>query len=224
MTHRNLWLNAVDVRLAHGRHRPRRVPAHAADVPLQRLGPAVRRHRAWARARWSSARSTARTSCAGSSARASRFLAGAPAVVAAMLDAASARRDGRAVPGRGTRAHRRRGRAAAVEDHRARRGRARLGVHRRSTGSPRRRRCSPSTGRRPSTTASTPGARAPALSRAGVPAIGVRMRVDGRGRGARPLEPRLRGLLGAARGDGRRRSSTAGSTPATAASSTARTS
>ncbi len=34
-----------DVRLAHGRHRSRRLPAHAADVPLQRLGPAVRDHR-----------------------------------------------------------------------------------------------------------------------------------------------------------------------------------
>ena len=34
-----------DLRLAGGRVRPRRVPAHAADVPLQRLGHAVRRDR-----------------------------------------------------------------------------------------------------------------------------------------------------------------------------------
>ena len=34
-----------DLRLAGGRERPRRVPAHAADVPLQRLGHAVRGHR-----------------------------------------------------------------------------------------------------------------------------------------------------------------------------------
>ena len=34
-----------DVRLAHGRDRPRRLPAHAAAVPLQRLGDAVRGHR-----------------------------------------------------------------------------------------------------------------------------------------------------------------------------------
>ena len=34
-----------DVRLAHRRQRPRRLPAHAADVPLQRLGHAVRADR-----------------------------------------------------------------------------------------------------------------------------------------------------------------------------------
>ena len=33
------------VRVAHGRGRSRRLPAHAAAVPLQRLGDAVRRHR-----------------------------------------------------------------------------------------------------------------------------------------------------------------------------------
>ena len=48
LTHRNLWLNATDVRVAHRRQRPRRLPAHAADVPLQRLGHAVRHHRRWA--------------------------------------------------------------------------------------------------------------------------------------------------------------------------------
>ena len=37
------------VRLAHRRHRPRRLPAHAADVPLQRLGHAVRASPGWAR-------------------------------------------------------------------------------------------------------------------------------------------------------------------------------
>ena len=36
------------VRLAHGRERPRRVPAHAADVPLQRLGHALRASPRWA--------------------------------------------------------------------------------------------------------------------------------------------------------------------------------
>ena len=34
-----------DVRLAHGGDRPRRVPAHAPPVPLQRLGHALRRQR-----------------------------------------------------------------------------------------------------------------------------------------------------------------------------------
>ena len=40
-----------DVRLAHGRRRPRRVPAHTAAVPLQRVGDALRRHRDGCRAR-----------------------------------------------------------------------------------------------------------------------------------------------------------------------------
>ena len=44
------------------------------------------------------------------------------------------------------------------------------------------------------------------LGRAGVPAVGVRIARRRRGRGAGPLQPRLRRLLGAARGDGRRRS------------------
>ena len=35
----------VDLRMAHGRQRPGRVPAHPSAVPLQRLGHAVRRHR-----------------------------------------------------------------------------------------------------------------------------------------------------------------------------------
>ena len=50
----------------------------------------------------------------------------------------------------------------------------------------------------------SPGERAVKLSRAGAPAIGIRL--DGRrpGRGARPRQPRARGLLGAARGDRRR--------------------
>ena len=59
-----------DVRLAHGRHRPRRLPAHAAAVPLQRLGDALRRHRAWAVSTSCCARSTAPRSCAASSATA----------------------------------------------------------------------------------------------------------------------------------------------------------
>ena len=37
-----------DLRLAGRRRRPRRVPAHAADVPLQRVGHALRGHRRWA--------------------------------------------------------------------------------------------------------------------------------------------------------------------------------
>ena len=45
LTHRNIWINAATFGWQIGRRRPRRVPAHAADVPLQRLGHAVRRHR-----------------------------------------------------------------------------------------------------------------------------------------------------------------------------------
>ena len=45
LTHRNLWLNAATFGWHARRQRPRRVPAHAADVPLQRLGHAVRGHR-----------------------------------------------------------------------------------------------------------------------------------------------------------------------------------
>ena len=42
LTHRNLWTNAVTFGLPRGRHRPRRLPPHAADVPRQRVGDAVR--------------------------------------------------------------------------------------------------------------------------------------------------------------------------------------
>ena len=72
LTHRNLWVNSVDVRLHTGRQRPRRVPAHAADVPLQRLGDDRTASPRWARSTWCCARSTAPRSCAGSSATASR--------------------------------------------------------------------------------------------------------------------------------------------------------
>ena len=58
--------------------------------------------------------------------------------------------------------------------------------------------------------------RAARLVRAGAPAIGVRLRTDDAGRGAGALQRHPRGLLGAARRDRRRRSSTGGSTPATA--------
>ena len=58
------------LRVAHGGERPRRLPAHPADVPLQRLGHALRGDRPWACATSCCARSTAPRSCAGSSARA----------------------------------------------------------------------------------------------------------------------------------------------------------
>ena len=45
LTHRNIWLNATTFGWQLGHQRPRRVPAHPAAVPLQRLGRALRRHR-----------------------------------------------------------------------------------------------------------------------------------------------------------------------------------
>ena len=52
ITHRNIWTNAVTFALHAGRHRPRRLPAHAADVPRQRVGDALRDDRDWASSRW----------------------------------------------------------------------------------------------------------------------------------------------------------------------------
>ena len=58
------------------------------------------------------------------------LLCGAPAVVAAVLAAAAARRErGQEVPGRGHGAHGRGRRPPALEDHRSGRDRARVGVH-----------------------------------------------------------------------------------------------
>ena len=110
------------------------------------------------------------------------LLCGAPAVVAAVLAAAETRREaGRDLPGQRHRAHRRGGGAAAVEDRRAGGDRARDGSSSRSTVSPRRRRCSPSTGPRPSGTSSSAAERSVLLSRAGAPAVGVRIAVDDEG-------------------------------------------
>ena len=127
LTHRNLWVNADDVRLADRRERPRRLPAHAADVPLQRLGHAVRGHRAWAASTSCCARSTAPRSCAASSSTASRCCA---ARRRSSPRCSTPRRSGTGeIPGRGRDAHGRRRRAAADPHDRAHRDRARLGVH-----------------------------------------------------------------------------------------------
>ena len=106
----------------------------------------------------------------------------APAVIAAVLDAAAARRaQGRGGAGPRARARGHRGGAAALEDHRARRDRARLGVHPDLRPHRDRRRCSRSTARPRSGTGSTPPSARGGSSRAGVPAVGVRMRVDDEG-------------------------------------------
>ena len=44
LTHRNCWLNAAIFGWHATRHRPGRLPAHPAHVPLQRLGHALRRY------------------------------------------------------------------------------------------------------------------------------------------------------------------------------------
>ena len=152
------------------------------------------------------------------------LMCGAPAVVAAMLDAAEASGQRRGRARTGTHPHRGRRRAAALEDHRAGRDRARLGVHPdlradRDLAAPDDQPGAGGVGR------SRPGrARPAAVARGRCPAIGVRMR---RRRGAARCSP---GPTTCSRGTGSsprrrpRRSRTAGSTPATAATSTARTS
>ena len=107
------------------------------------------------------------------------LMCGAPAVVAAILDAAAARRAaGRDRPGRRRDPHRGRRRPAAVQDHRAGRDRARLGVHPDLRADRDRPAADhqPGAGRvgRPGRAPSGPGSsRAP-----GVPAVGVQIRTD----------------------------------------------
>ena len=151
---------------------------------------------------------------------ASRCSCGAPAVVAAILDAGRRRRARRAIPGRG---RMRMVVAGAPPPTRTiERVETELGwefiqiygltetsplltINRapRRVGRPR---------RRPSARSGWPRRRARARRAA--------CDVDAEGEVLARSQPRLRRLLGAARGDRRRRSSTAGSTPATAATST----
>ena len=206
-----------DLRLAHRRQRPRRLPAHAADVPLQRLGHALRAH-GDGRAAGGAAQGRRRRHPAPHR-RARRHAALRRA--GGRGDGARRRRHlGRPDPRARPHAHRRGRRAAAHPHDRAHRDRARLGVHpdlrphrdraaahhqphARRVGRPLRRRA----GRRRSA--------GPAC-----PAVGIDVSVDGRGRGAGPGQPHPQELLGPARGDRRRASTAGGSTPATAARST----
>ena len=88
-----------DVRRAHRCHRPRRVPAHAADVPRQRLGDAVRDGRDGRAPGGAAQGRRARDPASRRAARRHRSCAPRPAVVAAVLDAAQSW-DGE-IPGRG---------------------------------------------------------------------------------------------------------------------------
>ncbi len=115
-----------DVRLAHRRDRSRRLPAHAADVPLQRLGDALCGHR-HGRPEHRAAQGRRRRDPA--SCREAR---GDVAVRSACRRCDDPRRGGevgRPDPGRGAHAHGRRRRAAAHPHDRAHRDRARVGVH-----------------------------------------------------------------------------------------------
>ena len=128
-----------DVRLADGRQRSRRVPAHAADVPLQRLGHDVRGHR-HGRASHRAAQGRRR----GDPAARRRARRHADVRRARGRRRGARRRGGvgRADPGRGPRA---RSWSRARRRRRARSNGSRpssAGSSSRSTGSPRRRRCS----------------------------------------------------------------------------------
>ena len=134
------------------------------------------------------------------------LLCGAPAVVAAILDAAARARPPRAgpCPGRGTVRIVVAGAPPPSQDHRAGRDRARLGVHPdlRADRDVAAAHHQPGPGR--------VGRRSSPAERAQLPQPGRRARrrrADRRRRrrrGAGPLQPRLRRLLGAARGDGGR--------------------
>ena len=180
LTHRNLWLNATHVRLHARRQRSRRLPAHAADVPLQRLGHAVRGDRHGRRRTSCCARSTAPRSCAASSEHGVTVMCGAPAVVGARCSTRPQTWDG-AIPGPAT------GCGSSSPAPRRRRRRSSgsrpssAGSSSRSTASPRPRRCSRSTAPAPSGTTSPPSERAARLGRAGAPALGVRLRIDDQG-------------------------------------------
>ena len=87
LTHRNLWLNAVDVRLAHAASTTATSTCTRCRCSTATAGACRTRSPAWAAATSCCARSTAPRSCAGSSEHGVTLLCGAPAVVAAVLDA-----------------------------------------------------------------------------------------------------------------------------------------
>ena len=201
MTHRNLWLNAVTFGWHMGITDRDVLPAHAADVPLQRVGAAVRAHRHGRAPRHHPQDRRRGHPRSRSTARSVTFLAGAPAVVAATLDAAAARRErGEAIPGAGT--VRMVVAGAPPPSKVIERVEAELGwefmpdlrAHRDVTAAHREPRAA--------------RVRRARRRRAGPPPLTRRRARDRRadagrrrGRAARPVQPRVRGLLGAARGD-----------------------
>ncbi len=201
------------LRLAGRGQRPRRVPAHAAHVPLQRLGHALRPRR-HGRPQVVLRKVDGAEILRRVDAPRRDPLCGAPAVVAIILDAA---RDlGRRDPGPGPDPHDRGRRPTTHPDHRADRDRAGLGVHPDlrphrdgaaahheplpgRVGPPLARRAGPQAG-----PPGCPGARHPYPHRR-------------RGRDPGPGQRGAQELLGPTRGDRRRRWTADGSTPATAA-------
>ena len=140
MTHRNLWLNAATFGWQLGISDRDVLPAHAADVPLQRLGHAVHGHRDGRSPHRAAQGRRRRDPAPDRRARRDR------AVRRSCGRRRGARRGGalgRPDPRSRPRAHGGRRRAAAHPHDRAHRDRARAGSSSRSTASPRRRRCSP---------------------------------------------------------------------------------
>ena len=206
------------LRAARRRQGSRRVPAHAADVPLQRVGDDLRASRAWAAPTSCCARSTARRSSAGSATHGVTLLCGAPAVLSAVLDAAG-EWDG-TDPGARPGARRRGRRTAADADDRAHRDGARLGV--RPDLRPHRDVPAAHDEPQPGRVGRAHAARARPAARPGRRAGARRALSWSEGEVLARSNVVIDGLLGAARGDRRGASRAAGSTPATAASSTTR--
>ena len=206
------------LRLAGRRLRPRRVPPHAADVPLQRLGHAVRGHGHGRSGTSCCARSTAPRSCAGSTGTASRC---STARRRSSPRSSTPPRPGTARFRARPHAHHRRGRAAADAHDRTGRDRARLGVH--PDLRPHRDRAAAHDEPRPPEYDDLSPASARRVSVA--PARRRSARAESSTPRARCSREQRRdgGATGSSRPRPRRRCATAGSTPATAASSTTRT-
>ncbi len=203
-----------DVRSAHRRQRPRRLPAHAADVPRQRLGDAVHDDRAGRSAGRDPQDRRRRDPAPGREVRRHRDVRGT----------GRRRRRTRGRPGLGGR-HPGQGpdpdhhgrRPAAHEDRSPGRGGARLGV--RPDLRPHRDLAAAHRQPQPRRVGRTVGSRSGPRTWCGpgCPRSACGSPIDGEGRGAGPVQRGARGLLGPARGvrEGARRG--AGSTPATAA-------
>ena len=145
------------------------------------------------------------------------LMCGAPAVVAAVLDAAArlGRARSPAATGCGSSWPARRRRRKTIERVETELGWEFIQIYGLTETSPL---LTDQPRAAPSGTTCRPRSARQKLVRAGAPALGVTLRDRRRGRGAGPVQRRARGLLGAARGDRRGARRTAGSTPATAAS------